>query len=269
MSTELDTLKEKLKGFGLDQQQSSILIYLFKNGRSSVTSISKSTKIPRSTVYRILDKILLSQLVTEVETPRGKRYEIGNINGLETIIEERETELKDLKSSYEDIQKVVKRFTVPEIAKTKVLSYQGIEGLKQMTWNSSKAQKELRIIEISSMGEFLDFGFAEKTRTEFILNKVKVKELSNQKRLNEWTEITQFVQDYWSARYIPKDLFEITFEILIYNNVYAMYNYQNNDIMGVEIYNEQLANMQKQIFDYIWENATPYKVENNKGKCSL
>ena len=87
--------------------------------------------------------------------------------------------------------------------------------------------------------------------------------------MGNWTEITQLATDFWECRYIPKSSFEVTFEILIYNDVYTMYNYQNNDVVGVEIHNKQLADMQGQIFDYLWNSSQPLKLLNKHGERSI
>lgn len=268
-STGVNNLITKLQEFGLEKEESRIYEYLLKNGQTSVTQISKDTSIPRGSVYRFIENLLLTQLIIEVTTPRGRKFEAGSVHNLETILKQRTNELLNLKNSFNEVEKIIKNISIPNIAKTKIISYEGMKGLEQITWNSSKAKDELRIIELSTMSRFLDFGFAEKTRTEFILNKVHVKELTNQTKLKDWTEITQFVTDFWECRHIPKLSFEISFEILIYNDVYTMYNYKDNDIMGVEIHNKQLAKMQKQIFDYLWGNATALNTLNKNGKSTI
>lgn len=269
MPKDVDTLSLQLQKFGLEKEESQIYELLAKRGLMSAGQISKTLSIPRGSVYRFLDNLILTQLIKEIQSPNGRKFEAGSINNLKTILEERKNEVKDLESSFSSIEKIVKDISIPDIAKTKIISYEGIKGLEQITWNSSKAKDELRIIEFSTMSQFLDFGFSEKARTEFLLNKVHVKEITNLKSVPAWTEITQFAMDYWDCRYIPKSLFEVTFEILTYNDVYTMYNYKDNDIVGVEIYNQKLSEMQKQIFDYLWEGATPLIKKGKNGACSI
>lgn len=264
MPKQTDSIESILLKFGLEDSEAKIFQFLLKTGPCSISKISNELKIPRTSVYRAIEKLQVTLLVKEVISSNGKLYEAGDTKELDLIIKQREEELINLKSSLKDLSSISKKLQTPDIAKTKVLSYKGIEGLKQITWNSTKASKEVRIMELSTMSAFLDYGFSERARTEFLLNKVYVKELTNLEQLGDYTEITQFVTDYWECRNIPKDLFEIKFEILIYNNVYVMYSYQENDIVGVEIYNQKLADMQKEIFDYLWLNGnTMLKIDNH------
>ena len=55
------------------------------------------------------------------------------------------------------------------------------------------------------------------------------------------------------------------FEVLMYNDTYAMYSYENNEIFGVEIINPKLAAMQKQIFDFMWRHSRRMKMVSEGG----
>jgi sugar-specific transcriptional regulator TrmB len=269
VSTESDRLITLLSTFGLEDEEAKIYEFLLRNGQSSASDISHALSIPRTTIYRLVEKLVLTQIAKEVITPKGRAFEAGSIEDLSVIVKQRESELDNLKDSFKEIKKSVSNISIPDFAKTKILSYKGIEGLKQITWNSKNAKGELRIIEKSTMDQFLDYGFSERTRTEFLLNKVHVKEITNATQLNGWTDIKQFVTDFWECKYIPASLFEIRFEILIYNDVYAMYNYENNDIVGIEIYNQQLSNMQRQLFDFLWSSGKQLRTLDGNGKSAL
>jgi len=269
VSKDADKIRGVLNRFGLEENECNIFTFLLLNGQSTISTISKNLNIPRPTVYRITEKLLLTQLIKEVLTPNGKTLEAGSIKELELILNQRKEELISLEKGFKDFEKIVHQIQIPEIAQTKVVSYKGIEGLKQITWNSTKAKDQLRIMELSTMSAFLDRGFSERARTEFLLNKIFVKEITNLNKLGDYTDIQQFVTDYWECRNIQKSLFEIKFEILIYNNVYTMYNYQGLEIVGVEIYNEKLAEMQKQIFDSFWEQGRRMKKIDSHGSAEI
>jgi hypothetical protein len=70
------------------------------------------------------------------------------------------------------------------------------------------------------------------------------------------------------VRYIPPEVLQMSFEIVIYNDVLLMYNYEK-EIFCVEIENEQLANMQRTIFDFMWPQAQKMKVLDEHGAAEL
>ncbi|EKD96520.1 MAG: hypothetical protein ACD_24C00009G0001 [uncultured bacterium] len=41
----------------------------------------------------------------------------------------------------------------------------------------------------------------------------------------------------------------------IYNDVLALYNWHKGEVFGVEIYNDKITAMQKQIFEVLWKMA--------------
>ena len=52
----------------------------------------------------------------------------------------------------------------------------------------------------------------------------------------------------------------------IYNNVVAIYYWENNDVFGVEIENEKVAETQRSIWNTMWKLAEKYKLpEKYKG----
>lgn len=150
---------------------------------------------------------------------------------------------------------------------SKIISYQGIEGLKQVTLNSLKAKDGIYIYEISSMNQFVDPGFAEDVRRQFVKNQIHIKQLTNLVFLDKWTKIEELVEKYWEARYIDPKKFEIKAEILIYNDVVAIYDFKK-EIFCAEIYNQNLARMQKQLFEFIW-NLAEKPIIGKGGRTSL
>ena len=54
---------------------------------------------------------------------------------------------------------------------------------------------------------------------------------------------------------MPEKIVKIHLNIEIYNDVVAYYYWQDDEIFGVEIYNERVAELQKQIHDVLWNMA--------------
>lgn len=149
---------------------------------------------------------------------------------------------------------------IPQDSRSKVFNYSGEEGLKKVTLNSLKAKKELLIYEIDTMNSFLNYGFSEDVRKGFIKNNIHVRELMNHPEQEKWTEVEEFVKNYWQCRYVDPKILKTNVETLIYNNVVAFYDYKDGKIFCVEIHNKKLADMQKQVFNFVWEYAQKVKV---------
>jgi sugar-specific transcriptional regulator TrmB len=257
----MDKLETLLSNFGLKPEEVEIYIFLLKNGEQTVLEVARNVTSSRTKVYRILEDLDKQGFVTIVMSDRGKRFKANSPEKLDLIISAKEEEIQKLKKSKEELIKQLPFFIPKSDKKSKVLYYEGKEGLRQITWNSLKADGELRIFEIGqTMDSFTTEEFAEKVREEFMIRKVYIYQLTNFEKIEPYTNLQQFADNWWEVRYIdPKEL-SLNFEMVIYNDVLAMYTYRDNEAFGIEIQNSDLVRMQVQIFDFLWSKGRRMKI---------
>lgn len=270
MSEQSDRLLSLLLPYGLNPDEARLYLYLWENGSNSALKISRDLKLARTKVYRILDKLMNLGLVMVKLGDRGQRFEAANPQQLEMLVNQKEIETANLKKHLQELEQELMALSQIGGQQSKVLYYEGIEGLKQVTWNSLKAKGELLTLEIRDMDAFFDHDYAENLRLKFIERKINIRTLTNAVKIPPWTEVGgEMIKNYWQIRNLPETQMKIKFEILIYNNVYVMYRYQNKEVFCVEIYNQELADMQRQIFSYMWQKAGKFKVLNERGEAKL
>lgn len=269
MSDASDSLIRKLELFGFNENESLVYLLLLKNSGYTALAISKKLKIPRTRVYRTLEKLIEKGFVTEEIDGYGSKFHASSYEKLNLLIDQRESQLNDLKQNAPELFNKLALLQASASEETKILHYRGLEGLKQVTWNSTKVAGDFRIYEVNLLHQVVDNKFAEEARIEFAKHpEHKFMQLTNLTEFEEYTNITGHI-DQWEVRHIPKKELDIKFEIQIYNNVYCMFNYADNDIFIVEIYSSQLAQMQKQLFDLIWKSARKMKKIGRKGAAQL
>ncbi|MBN1374189.1 transcriptional repressor [Candidatus Dojkabacteria bacterium] len=265
----MDQINNTLKLLGLSEKDISVYLLLNKSKNLTATAISRAIKIPKTTVYRTLDHLKNLGIVNENLTDTKRSYETTGTETLKNLVAEKEQSVKKLKRLLPPTLRELTLLSMQNQKSFEIKSYTGIEGLKQVTWNSSKAKGILRIFEINEMSAFLNYDFCEYTRLEFVKNKVQTHELTNEPAIEGWTNVTEMVKNYWQLRYVDPNELSMGVEILVYNNVVALYNYVDGEIFCVEIYNARLAKMQKQIFDFIWTRGGKFKVLNDHGAAKL
>ncbi|MEA3355333.1 MAG: helix-turn-helix domain-containing protein [Patescibacteria group bacterium] len=269
MSEQTDSLLSLLKPYGLETDEARVYLELLESGVASALVLSRNLKIARTRVYRMLDKLEKIGLVTVRLYERGQKFEASNPKKLSMLVNQKEMEAERLKKNLPILEEQLLNVKGDRNQESKVLYYHGQKGLEQMTWNSVKAKGELLLYELESMAEFLDYGFAEKVREEFVRRKVSVREITNVKHLPAWTKVREFAKNYWQIRHIDKKKFNMQVEFLIYNDVYAFYSYKKGDVFGVEVHNKDLASMQRQMFDFIWKRSNKMKLIGDEGKAEL
>jgi sugar-specific transcriptional regulator TrmB len=270
MSDQTDNLVSLLIPYGLNADEARVYLDLWVNGNDSALGISRRVHLARTKVYRILDKLVSLGLTTMKLGSRGQRFEASNPQKFSFLAESKSREAQSLITSLPTIEEQLSRVGRQDNKSSKVLYYEGIEGLKQVTYNSLKAKGELLTMEITDMNAFFDQDFAESMRLKFIDKKITSRTLTNVTKIAPWTKVGgEMVDKYWEIRHIPAKQLKIKFEILIYNDVYVMYRYQGREIFCVEIYNQELTDMQRQIFEYMWAKARKFKVLNRQGEAVL
>lgn len=269
MSEKADTLISLLSQYGLTEEEVKVYLEIVTGRGDTALKIAKLTKLARTKVYRILDTLIAKKLIITRVGERGMRFVSTPPDQLNFLVSDREHELAKLKQSLPLLQSQLTQLSSQTNDTPQVLYYHGINGLKQVTYNSLKAKGELLTYELSTMSAFMDQDEAERLRQRFVDNKIKIRTLTNATKVDAYTSVIELVEKYWEIRHLdPKDK-PFQFEILIYNDVYCMYKYTGSDIFCVEIHSGELADMQRQLFEYLWSGAKKFKVLDSHGNAKL
>ncbi len=140
--------------------------------------------------------------------------------------------------------------------KKQIISYTGINGLLEVTRNSLQAKGGLLIFETSyaSLNDMFTKQQAEEIRREFVRRDIKVREITNQMYHELYTEVENFHEKVMNIRYINPNKLKIKVETIIYNNVVAIYEPKESGFC-LEIYSGELADQQRQLFEFMWKQA--------------
>lgn len=269
MSTKPDNLPDQLTAFGLTLDESNTYLFLLKNGSLSPLELSRNLKISRSTVYNLCQSLVAKGLASATGKSYSTRYQANSYRQLEILVKQKKSEIQSLEDSLPPLLSQLAGISLNKFQDSQIIRYQGIEGLRQVTWNSTRAQDTLRVFEVASMAAFLDFDFSERVRLEFLRQHLKhSRQLSNQTQIPAWTNITDFV-DIWECRYLDPAEIKTQMEIIIYNDVVAMYQYQRQSIFCLEIYDQDLSDTLKQFYDFIWTRAKRMRLLNPRGATEL
>jgi sugar-specific transcriptional regulator TrmB len=219
----------------------------------------------RTKVYRLLDKLKEKQLVEFKFDQRGMKFGASSPQKFQQLLIDKEQQLASLQKSLPGLLEQLSLLQQRAASDSKVLYYEGIEGLKQVNYNITKTKDILRVFEVEHMESFLPVEFSENIRRKIVENKIQTRDLTNKKSFPGFTDVKGLISDLSQFRYLDPQKLRISFEALIYNDVYATYSYKSNKIFCIEIHNQELAAMQKQLFDFIWEEAEIMEFIDERG----
>jgi sugar-specific transcriptional regulator TrmB len=270
MSEQADTIINSLKDFSLTKDEAKIYLVLLENGRLSVLQISRLTNIGRTKVYRLLDSLLNKDLVTQEVGENGLKYVASEPGKLEQILDAKASRLIALKEGLPRLKSSLEQITGTGSGSSKIRYYKGQKGLDRVNFHILRAKKELLTFEVTNADAYLPHDRAEYLRQRLTEEKITIRTITNITEQKSFTSVKEMVRNYWQISYIDPKEFEIKADVFIYNQVYAMCHYlKKGDIFCLEIYNDQLAAMQKQIFEFLWNQAKPLTILNDQGKAKL
>ncbi len=269
MSEQTDKLITLLEPYGLSSEESRIYLDLLENGTLSALQISRNVHIGRTKVYRLLDILIAKELVVQKFNDAGLTFVADPPAHLEFLLTKREGELATLRANLPTVIEGLERQTATGMKASQVLYYRGQRGLSQVNWHILRAKKEFLSYEVDNAEAYLSKREAEDLRARIVQGKIGIRTIMNIHHMPSFTDVVGLT-DLWQLRYVDPKILSIKADIFIYNNVYAVVNYlAKGDVFCVEIYNEQLAGMQKAMFEDLWGRAKPFHIVNPHGEAVL
>lgn len=246
-----------LNTLGLTDPESRIYLLLLSGKPTSVMSLSQKSGLPRTTVYRLCESLTDKKFAEWIVKRQGKKIKAVSPQSLDYILEAKKQELDQINQAVGQLKKSLS-FPAPGFAQTQVRYYHGKEGCKQLIWNTLKADRE-----ICGYTVFLRDKQFGKPFTD------RYQQLADQKKLTDKVIINpeiakKILADPYNKNFVSVcnwrvlDLY-IAGDTYIYNHIYAVNFWNENEMIGIEIENEQLAKVQRAIFDKLWQQAKPLK----------
>jgi len=261
MNDQSERVKGYLLKIGFKAEVADIYIALLSYGPQTISEVARRSGVERTRIYRMLDELKSSNLL-EVEV-RYKRsiLRAAPIANSHILLAKKERDVYELRDELA-ILKDKLAVNLLESPAMRVQSYQGIEGLKQMLWNQTKTKSEIISFLSESMQQQTDIVFFERWVS-----------LCNERQLSSRSIIgDEFIAAQkkwyashanerltnWQGRYATPELLPISYSTVVYDNVTTYYHWKNGELFGVEIYNQEIADTQRRLFEMVWVRAVDF-----------
>lgn len=250
---------DKFTKLGFDTNSANIYLSLIENGPQTVLIISRDLGIERSKVYRSVKILTESGLINETHESWGKKIEAADISSLELLIVKKNMELESAKKIVDDLIAPLNSIAKTGQVGFKIKNYYGQEGVRQMLWNHLRAKdNEIIAFSFKNRNDMAGEKFAEKVRRKQVDRKIKLFELENETDQGDyWYTSVDNWDHYYDSKYVHEDIIKIRQYVAVYNDTVSFINWRDGQEVGVEITNENLAIMQRQLFWTIWNLVEP------------
>ncbi|MBI4067093.1 helix-turn-helix domain-containing protein [Candidatus Gottesmanbacteria bacterium] len=252
-------IKDFLLNLGLTPEESAIYSTLLEKGPQTVLEISRNSGLDRTGVYRHLEKLQSRGIIEEIIDENRKMYAAADMSALEFLVKEKENQVRKLQESLPLIDKIITSREGDHQPGTKVLFYRGKDGIKQQVWNTLRADKICLGYTYRKLGELIG-DFYIRWLDEWVARKLLFRDIYSDdylKSLKVQTINPHIPPGHFESRYISPDVLNINHQYDIYNDVISIYNWHEGEVFGVEIYNQKIADMQRQLFEIVWQSAEP------------
>ena len=258
-------IKDFMLQLGLGRDESTVYLFLLKTGISSVNEISKGTGITRTSVYRICDKLDGLGFLKEEKSGKGLGYGISDLKFLDAKVKEIEKNAEELEDLHTNVKALLEGTSVFARDKIRVVYYNSEEEIKHLIWNVLNSKKK----EVVGYGDKTllwnqDWeNFWKKWWEEFLERKIIDRQIINPSSTKPIVEYSKDVkkgmegEKYSKNRVIDKDILKINFETYVYDDVYAQIQWEKDYVFGLEIYNNVVADQERELFEFFWKIAKP------------
>src|SRR3990167_5472418 len=238
-------LEKYFTAFDFPSEEISIFLTLVQHGDLTILELSRKVSIPRSTVYRVVESLKKRGLAVDRIEENSHKISVVGIEKIELLIKQKQEEANYLQSMFGTVKTYFLKKDMLAQPETKVYFYRGKKGIEQMVWNVLQAKTEILGYSYLYMNDFMGDVFMSRFREEFLQRKRNGRDIYSDSYLKS------------RSRYLSQDILDIDHQLDIYDDIVGIYNWHDGEVFGVEIHNKKVARLQRQIFEIVWQKATP------------
>lgn len=254
-----------LKKFGLTENESNIYLFLLEFGESIASLIGKRLGIKRVTVYPALESLLKKGLIQSFAKNKVAYFEAVSPEELVNICKERvAVELsrqKQAEAILPALKKIQEKREKPILeVKGKIKYYQGLEAVKRLIDETleegNKEQLCFGLNKYHTDHLWDEWKNYTKKRASIGMNVRSIQ--PDTKPAKEYKKRDQ--NELRETRLVPHKKFPAHCEINIIGDMIALFTAHGDQPTGTKIYNKDMAEVLRSLFELAWERAGEYGV---------
>jgi sugar-specific transcriptional regulator TrmB len=251
---------EELEKIGLTNGEARIYYALSQLGASSVGPISDLSRVHRSIIYQVLEKLIKKGLVTFVIENDTKKYQASPPNALLQYLESEKDQIEIKKKNIMEIFPNIISLQAKGKRSAAIL-YSGFQGILNATFSildRLKEGEEYYMVNIPARQP--EYHHANWEKFQKIRSKKKIygKQLYNPEVDNKTLE-ERNSHKYINARRMPINFKTPPTYYFVYKDVTVISLSQGAEPLAVEIINQEVADGFRAYCDWLWKQSKPFK----------
>lgn len=257
-------IDETLAVLKLNEKEREIYQLLAKSGWSTVLSLARKCSIKRTSIYNILDGLIEKGFVDIKIDDSTTYYNIADTKNIQLAIKQEKDKIDKMQEALNTLNSNLPLLSIGDKSKTSVHFYRGVSGVESVEWKMASVKDSVTlIIATTEWRDVTGREFSETMRQRRVENNASIRELMNPEKYNiipddlnlPYTNNKEYIKNLYAHREISKEIFDITNEVIIFNDSTYFYSFDQTDIVVIEIISKGYANMFRNLFELAWDKA--------------
>lgn len=252
----MESVRETLAHFGLNESDIDIYLTLTKSGELDAGSLAKKSGVSRTTAHDSIKNLQKLNLIEHRKQGRNAYYSPAHPQQLAVLIEQKKSEQALVMQNMEETIRQLSAEYNAAAGKPGIRYFEGKDGLRDVFKDIYAANKE-EVIGCVDL-EKMDAAFPEYLLKDLIPKRVKGKLHSR-----------AFIADSPAARelqkkdteqdrssvLVDKERFPLPAEVDVYDDKIAMLSFEDGNFVGTVIQNETFAKTLESLLELAWIGA--------------
>lgn len=250
---------EVLKKAGLTEGEVKVYLALINNGESTIGQILKNSRVTKSIIYSILDKLIEKGLVSFVLKNDIKHFQAAPPSTLLEYLDKKGKEIESTKKEIEEIipSLIAKRNNHPLNQASIYEGWKGITGAYTKRFEKLKKGDEYFNLGLPAKQAEHHHIFWQKDHKERVKRGIRANLLYNKNVSDEVLKNRNSFK-FCDARRMPVDINTPSW-ILIYKDTVLIAIPEGENPIAIEIINNEIAESFRLYFKDLWEESKPFK----------
>jgi sugar-specific transcriptional regulator TrmB len=239
-------LKNILINIGLTAKETAVYLAALELGDAPASEIALRSKLNRVTTYDVLEKLTKRSFISSYIRNRIKYFAATDPDFIRKDYRKR---YMDLKEALPELRRLHGKTTHPRIR-----YYEGLDGIKKIYADTLTAKTE--ILNYADSKSIRDFWpkYDEEYVKERVKRKIYLRGIAPKDKYGERV-IQENENMHREIRLTIGGPYAFSNEIHIYDEKVAIISFGKNEVVGMIIEGEEIANSQRAIFMMAWEFA--------------
>jgi len=243
---------DNLKHAGMNIKEAKIYLFLIKIGEAKISQIAKETKINRSLLYSILEKLQINGVVSYIIKNNVRYYRPIEPEKILEILKEKEKAFESVLPDLISLRKELFQKPVVEIL-------EGKEGIKTILNEILRLNQKWFAFNIpgkgpETLGDYVYLFEKERQKKKINLNVICISTKEGIKRGKEFSKMK-----YTFVRYAPEK-YDSPASNYIYGDRVVIIFWNKNNPLTIRIIDKSLAESYKNYFEILWKNSKNNKI---------